>query len=322
MNRLQAEAMAKAFGMSKDEMSEMLMTQEIAGRTAEELAAAGRDDLAKMVEQKDLQGDLNDMIERMKLMFVEEIGPFIEDFVMKMKDQLPEAMETIKEKIEMFGEKFKTLNLSKFLEKRTWITIGEKITSFIHPIAKFAKIAAGIWLTMRGVQATMMLIKGIQIGMNVLKGVYLGYMALEKGYKNSALAMENKGLVKSIGQAVFKAISSLASIPVIGWALGLAAGATIIGMGAKYMFADGGIVPGDSETGDNVPVQVNSGEMILNKEQQGNLFAMSQGGGGGGETTVVESSGGTAEVVMDSFNLSSYGNMGRMNEKYQNPYLA
>ena len=322
LNRLQAEAMAKAFGMTKDEMSEMLMTQEIAGRSAEELTAAGRKDLAKMVEQKDLQGDLNDMIERMKIMFVEEVGPFIEDFVMKMKDQLPEAMETIKEKIEMFGEKFKTLNLSKFLEKRTWITIGEKITSFINPIARFAKIAAGIWLTMRGVQATMMLIKGIQIGMNVLKGVYLGYMALEKGYKNSALAMENKGLVKSIGQAVFKAISSLASIPVIGWALGLAAGATIIGMGAKYMFADGGIVPGGSETGDNVPVQVNSGEMILNKEQQGNLFAMAQGGGGGGETTVVESSGGTAEVVMDSFNLSSYGNMGRMNEKYQNPYLA
>ena len=68
---------------------------------------------------------------------------------------------------------------------------------------------------------------------------------------------------------------------------------------------------------------VNSGEMILNKEQQGNLFAMAQGGGGGGgETTVAESSGETAEVVIDSFNMSSYGNMGRMNEKYQNPYLA
>ena len=94
-------------------------------------------------------------------------------------------------------------------------------------------------------------------------------------------------------------------------------------MAAKYMFAEGGIVPGTSETGDQVPAMVNSGEMILNKDQQTNLFAMAKGGGGGGETTVVEESPSEpAEVVIDSFNLSSYGNMGRMNEKYQNPYLA
>ena len=322
MNRLQAEAMAKAFGMSKDEMSEMLMTQEIAGRTAEQLSAAGRDDLKKLVEQKDLQGDLNDMIELMKVMFVEEVGPFIEKFVMKMKDELPEAMESIKEKIQGFKEKFKDMNLMKFLDKGTWVSIGDKIKNFVKPIAKFAYWVGVILLAMKGIQAVSLLIKGVMMGINVIKGVYLGYLALEKGYKNSALAMENKGLVKSIGQAVFKAISSLASIPVIGWVLGLAAAGTIIGMGAKYMFADGGIVPGGSETGDNVPVQVNSGEMILNKEQQGNLFSMAQGGGDREYVTAEPTAGMGAEVVIDSFNMSSYGNMGRMNEKYQNPYLA
>ena len=45
-------------------------------------------------------------------------------------------------------------------------------------------------------------------------------------------------------------------------------------------FAYGGIVPGSSFTGDNVPALVNSGEMILNRGQQANLFRMIAGGGG------------------------------------------
>lgn len=49
-------------------------------------------------------------------------------------------------------------------------------------------------------------------------------------------------------------------------------------------FATGGIVSGTSFTGDKVPALVNSGEMILNQEQQAKLFAMVAGGGmvGGG----------------------------------------
>lgn len=44
-------------------------------------------------------------------------------------------------------------------------------------------------------------------------------------------------------------------------------------------FAGGGIVDGFSNTGDKVPAMVNSGEMILNKAQQANLFKMVSAGG-------------------------------------------
>ena len=43
-------------------------------------------------------------------------------------------------------------------------------------------------------------------------------------------------------------------------------------------FAEGGIVPGSSFSGDNVIARVNSGEMILNDKQQANLLNIANGG--------------------------------------------
>lgn len=48
----------------------------------------------------------------------------------------------------------------------------------------------------------------------------------------------------------------------------------------KKKFAEGGIVGGTSYSGDKLFAMVNSGEMILNKRQQGNLANMIGGGGG------------------------------------------
>jgi hypothetical protein len=46
-------------------------------------------------------------------------------------------------------------------------------------------------------------------------------------------------------------------------------------------FADGGIVPGNSFYGDRVQANVNSGEMVLNKQQQRNLFELANSPNGG-----------------------------------------
>lgn len=72
-----------------------------------------------------------------------------------------------------------------------------------------------------------------------------------------------------------KVIDAHAGIPFVGVALGLAGLAAIIGaMASMPKFATGGIVGGVSFTGDKVPALVNSGEMILNSGQQGNLFKL------------------------------------------------
>ncbi len=52
-------------------------------------------------------------------------------------------------------------------------------------------------------------------------------------------------------------------------------------------FATGGIVPGTSYTGDKVIARVNSGEMILNSQQQARLFAIANGAAVYGEALAV-----------------------------------
>lgn len=81
-------------------------------------------------------------------------------------------------------------------------------------------------------------------------------------------------------QAVTGAAASAAAIPVVGWITAAAAVASVIAaMTSVPKFAGGGIVPGSSFYGDHVPALVNSGEMILNRSQQSNLFSMLQGTG-------------------------------------------
>ena len=50
--------------------------------------------------------------------------------------------------------------------------------------------------------------------------------------------------------------------------------ASAIKMVNSAKFAEGGIVDGDSYSGDKINARLNSGEMVLNREQQANLFRM------------------------------------------------
>ena len=80
--------------------------------------------------------------------------------------------------------------------------------------------------------------------------------------------------------------AKLAVIAAANWwnPIGWEAGAKIVGMEAlkqagmaaidAVKFADGGIVPGSSFTGDRIPAALNSGELVLNRQQQSNLGKM------------------------------------------------
>ena len=70
-------------------------------------------------------------------------------------------------------------------------------------------------------------------------------------------------------QAIQTTESTIKSIPLIGWALA----------GGGIIHAANGYVPGNSYSGDQVPALLNSGELVLNKAQQGNLASQLQGNG-------------------------------------------
>lgn len=73
--------------------------------------------------------------------------------------------------------------------------------------------------------------------------------------------------------------------PPLGFAFGAIAATAMAAQAAQIAgakFANGGIVGGNSFNGDRVSAQVNSGEMILNRQQQTKLFNDINNGGGGG----------------------------------------
>ena len=87
------------------------------------------------------------------------------------------------------------------------------------------------------------------------------------------------------GSAAASSASAMAGIPFIGPALAITAVAGVVAaiMAGMSKFANGGIVGGNSYTGDKQIARVNSGEMILNKAQQGHLWSAIQNGGSGGK---------------------------------------
>lgn len=122
-----------------------------------------------------------------------------------------------------------------------------------------------------------------QDNMAILAGT--GSKKLAAIYKASAIA---NTIIKTYESAQ-NAFASLSSIPYVGPALGAAAAGAAIAAGMARVqaiksqpvgsYEQGGIVPGSSFTGDKQTANVNSGEMILTRSQQANMFNQLNGRG-------------------------------------------
>lgn len=91
-------------------------------------------------------------------------------------------------------------------------------------------------------------------------------------------AVTNTDTTAKAGNAMAGAAKGGASLPfpanIAAIAAGVAAVVAVIAMIGSLAFEQGGIVPGTSLTGDRVTARVNSGEMIINRRQQLNLWRL------------------------------------------------
>ncbi len=161
-----------------------------------------------------------------------------------------------------------------------------------------------------------------------LAGDFFGNLAMaasafgKKGHKVAQAAAIAETVINTYSSAT-KAYSSLASIPYVGPVLGAAAAAAAIAAGMANVqrirsteytgaYADGGIIPGNSTSGDRLSARVNSREMILNQGQQKRLFEMANGGDAG------ERSGGGKKPWSISIINNAPGYSAEVNEDEEN----
>ena len=71
LNVIQQEALAGALGMQSDQLADILFQQDIQGKTAQELRAAGKDELANRLEQKTAADEFNATIAKFKDLLVD-----------------------------------------------------------------------------------------------------------------------------------------------------------------------------------------------------------------------------------------------------------
>lgn len=145
---------------------------------------------------------------------------------------------------------------------QTGLTLFESATTIIEAIGTVMEIlntvrGKGIQKTQQDTQATTqnVLAKQAEAGANITAGATAG--------------------IAAGGEAA----SSVASVPYIGPILAVAAIATVAAaiislISSLKGFANGGIVGGNSYHGDKILTRLNSGEMVLNQEQQSKLWNM------------------------------------------------
>lgn len=86
--------------------------------------------------------------------------------------------------------------------------------------------------------------------------------------------------------------------------------------------AEGGIVPGNSRTGDRVTMGLNSGEIVLNERKQQNLLNMLEGGGGGGGIVINLDARGVDASTAYALNRSSRAIAREVEKSFRNGTLS
>jgi hypothetical protein len=248
MNVIQQDALAKALGMSADELADSMVYQE-------NINKLGNKTRTQLLERVESLKDAGKMEEANALMAATSSNEDAENALRKQDaqdtfnaavDKLKALLGTI---VEGPAEKFVNMLAGLASDSDKLLSVFKSIGTVIAAFSLTKMI--GQLLIASSLQAILAAgaitwASGITLGIGiaaVIAGIAVG--------------------VSAMNSAVSTAKSASTSVP-------------------KTNYATGGIIGGNSTAGDNVKINANSGEMILNRSQQNKLFNMINNGGGGG----------------------------------------
>jgi esterase/lipase len=276
MNVIQQEALAKAAGMTRDELAQSLMDREalaklseVEGKTAQEkfnnlvkevgLEEAkkrlGNEQLANQFQQQSVQERFAQAVEKLKEVFVQIAEPILAivsplaNIASSVLPLINVALQPIIWAFQTIGDAVSGLFTWLSESKGVLITLGSLATG-LYVAMNGAAIAAGAIeakkkLSLMWDERSLIIEKGKQ----TIDAVRLGYQTAMGSLAAREALMQKKGLALSIGKAVMNVVASLASIPVVGWALGLAAAGTVAALGYSFMQGNDVFSPGEGSSG-------------------------------------------------------------------------
>jgi len=306
MNRIQQEALAKATGLTRDDLAKSLMDKEalvalsgVEGKDAQEKynnlvkqygveeakKRLGDEALANQFQQQSVQERFTQTIEKLKELLVSLVEPLMPVFdvfadimgivgpivgamgtIVKYAMQLGkyllpvfvlykgiQAMQTASLAVNRANYAVKAMQMGQeaFITREKGVQGIMEKQSFLTRVAYNAQLLAGLIREqgIAGIKSYALTLDDKSIAKKIIIKTYdtgsLVMARLKSLFSKQDLATERAGaatrkgsLLTNIGTAAMKAIQSLSSIPVVGWALGLAAAAGTVALGYKFMKGD------------------------------------------------------------------------------------
>jgi hypothetical protein len=324
MNAIQQESIAKAAGLTKDQLAQSLMDREalqklsgIEGKDAKEKfdnlvkqvgmeeakKRLGNEQLANQFAQQSVQERFNQTVEKLKEIFVNVANALMPVFdvlaeVFNIVGPIAGVLGTIIKYTMQWGKylliplgimkgftlamdgivglqnllnKGLSLQITKEGAINSLKTIGNTLTLGLFSLQTQQNAAAAVELATEEGKVSFkqlgLALEGESLAVKarayaialkdfLMEKASLVFQstrnALEVGYnaiKKAGSAIAKSELLLNIGKAAMGAISSLSSIPIVGWALGLAAAGTVAALGYKFMKGNDIMSPGDGSSG-------------------------------------------------------------------------
>tara|TARA_B110000503_G_scaffold28538_1_gene45710 strand:- start:4995 stop:7649 length:2655 start_codon:yes stop_codon:yes gene_type:complete len=269
-SRIEQEAVAKAMGMSRDELGEMLLEQKAISAIgaedaegarekfetlkaqygeAEAIKRLGDETYARQLASQSVQEKFNKTVAKLQDIFVDLAAPvlaIISPFMDLLNTVMPAlnlAISAITFPIKIIAEGIRVAVDSMRSFVGLFTQAEEKVFGVKEAFGGILTITTALYGITKAYQVVTSTIQGIQLAINASKKSELGFAARRN-------LLESKGLVKTVGTAIFSTISSFAKIPLgLGIGLGIAAVAGIASMASKYINADDLMSPGEGGAG-------------------------------------------------------------------------